>query len=323
MVNLGNTPYGVDEVEVLDESGTFSITYKRLAFQTGDTSLDETNTGVPEGTSLTVHTGDLEITVANTVLMNLHISGRVKIQAEGVSLVNCLIDGGPLVANDGTSPVGLVECFGDGRSVTLSRCTLKPANPSPALDGVRGWNFTLDRCNVSGTTDGVGVIPPRGSVKTGVVLTGTWIHGLAWWTQNGWRAKTGRTTAKVHPSDTATHNDCVQIHGGSGTRITGCRLDAYSGYPDGVGQKPNALNVVNVCVQLDVAGTLGPIIGTVVENSWLSGGYSALVQAAPREVITSTVLRGNRLTPGNSAIDFRMNKAVWTGEGNTPTPTFN
>ena len=297
MVDLSGTPDGIDTVHVFDDSGDFYTVYTRVPFVVGETYPTADNVGALKSKSLTPLDGDLVITEADKTVTDTWVKGRVIVKAAGVKLVNCVVDGGPLSPNDGTAPIGLVECIGDGRSVRLERCTVSPANPSPALEGLRGWNITAVRCDIYGVTDGVAVIPPRGKVASGVSLEGCWIHDLSWFTQNGWRAKTGSSTAKVHPSDTATHNDGVQVHGGSGTLIVGCRIDAFSGFPAGIGQRPNSANVVNAAIQLDVGGSLGPITDTRIEKNWLSGGYTALVQAAPGEKIGGTLLEGNRLTP--------------------------
>ena len=50
---------------------------------------DATNTGVPAGTTLTPHVGDLTISTPGAVVSGLDITGSVLITASNVTLVNC------------------------------------------------------------------------------------------------------------------------------------------------------------------------------------------------------------------------------------------
>lgn len=288
-------------------------------FTVGITQPSSTNTGVPAGTTLATLSGDQTITTAGTVIENKRIEGRVLVQTSGVVLRNCEIVGTTaILENAATTVVGLVECFGTGRSVTLERCTLRPQQPSPCIDGVRGWNITATRCDISCVTDGFGIIPPSGSLNSGVTVRGCYVHHHSFFTQSGWRAQIGSSTALVHPSDTSTHNDGIQIHGGSSTLLEGNFFCANSAYSLGVGQSPNAADRVNVGVQLDVAGSLGPINSTSIQYNWFDYGYAGQIQAAPAEAIASTVITGNRFTSNNSSsIEIRMNSLGWSGSGNT------
>ena len=99
-------------------------------FVVGATQPSSANTGVPAGTTLATLLGDQTITTAGTVIENKRIEGRVLVQTSGVVLRNCEIVGTTAIfENAATTVVGLVECFGTGRSVTLERCTLRPQQP--------------------------------------------------------------------------------------------------------------------------------------------------------------------------------------------------
>ena len=58
----------------------------------------ESNTGVPAGTQLTVHSGNLIVTAANTVVENRRVTGNIDVRAAGVVIKNSQIDG--IVVND-------------------------------------------------------------------------------------------------------------------------------------------------------------------------------------------------------------------------------
>ncbi|MCC2594610.1 DUF4082 domain-containing protein [Tessaracoccus sp. OS52] len=55
---------------------------------------NESNTGVPDGVTLTPYTGPLTITTDNTVIRNALVEGTLRIQASNVQIVNSRINGG-------------------------------------------------------------------------------------------------------------------------------------------------------------------------------------------------------------------------------------
>jgi hypothetical protein len=173
-------------------------------------------TGVLPGVTRTVASGSVTISTDNTIYENVTLNGRLSIKAKNVIVRNCLITGGTL-----TPAAGLVNCANAAVSNFLMEdCTLVLSNPHYTWNGIVGHDFTMRRCDVSGTTDLVNVYNTNvtGPVPTGVVIEANWLHEMLWWS--------APSAGIVHPSDTETHNDVIQHYGGSGTIVRGNLIDA-------------------------------------------------------------------------------------------------
>ena len=131
---------------------------------------DAGNTGVPAGTSLTVHQGDLVITKAGTVIDGWDIRGYVEIKAVGVVIRNSILRGG----TPGSYSRGLVTVGSAAYSVTIEDSELVPSVSSPLNDGLRGMNITARRVNVHGVVDAVHIYGDN------VSITDSWLHDNAW-----------------------------------------------------------------------------------------------------------------------------------------------
>jgi hypothetical protein len=183
---------------------------------------DSSNTGVLPGVARTTTTGDITITVNGTVLQNQTINGKVIVKAANVTIRNCLIQGpNSAVPSSGGSQQFLVS-FNDPACVNAQMidCTLAPQHPFAAFSATNGHDYLAKRCHVYHCVDGFGIYNTTASqpYACNVVLQQNYVHDLAWWT--------AATTGVVHPSDTHTHNDCVQIQGGTGLQLLGNRFDA-------------------------------------------------------------------------------------------------
>lgn len=145
---------------------------------------DETNTGVPAGTTLTAYSGSYYIQTDNTVIDGMDINGIVVIQANNVTIRNTRIttnDFYPIRRDTGT---GLLvedsEIIGTSTDVTC---------------GIGFDNYTARRVNVHGTVDGF-------KTQNNVVLEDCYVHDLT--VGNG------------------THNDGAQSTGGNNVTIKHC-----------------------------------------------------------------------------------------------------
>ncbi len=183
---------------------------------------DADNTGCLPGVARTTIVGNVTLGT-NGRLENKNVLGRVIVTGANVVISNCRISGGA------SNPGPLVECYVAG----VSNCLIIDSEIGPLDNGNAHWNwngptghdFVIKRCNIHHTTDGVGIFKTSANgggsgvtYNVGVTVTQSWIHDLAWWS-----AATGGV---VH-SDTTTHNDVIQIQGGTNTVITGNTLDAY------------------------------------------------------------------------------------------------
>lgn len=126
------------------------------------------NTGVPEGTALTVHHGDIVVTTPGTVLDGLDIHGFVTVRAADVTIRRSVIRG-----REVTSYRGLVVSDTDESSVLIEDVELVPTYPSGWIDGMRGWNITARRVDVHRVIDAVHVYGPN------VTVEDSWLHDNA------------------------------------------------------------------------------------------------------------------------------------------------
>lgn len=140
---------------------------------------DETNTGVPVGTSLT-SSGSITVTTNSAVIEDLDIAGQIIVQANNVTIRNCRITSGDYYPIDYSGTGLLVEdCEITGTSYTVTACL--------SFD-----NYTIRRCNLSGGADGL-------KANANVLIEDCFIHDLA-----------------IGPE---THNDGTQTTGGSNVTI--------------------------------------------------------------------------------------------------------
>lgn len=143
---------------------------------------DETNTGVPSGTTLT-SSGSITVSTNGTILDSLDISGQVVVNANNVTIRNCRITSGDYYPIDYSGHTGLLvqdtEIIGLSYTVTA---------------GISFDNYTARRVNVHGTADGM-------KANANVLIEDCYIHDLIY--------------DAVHD----THNDGVQTTGGSGVTI--------------------------------------------------------------------------------------------------------
>lgn len=154
------------------------------------------NTGVPPGTRLTRHDGDITITKAGTVLKDLDVHGFVVVEASNVTIERSIVRGG--VSHGDTALVKVVS----GSNVLVEDSELVPEDPSVQIDGIRGANYTVLRDNIHGTTDGSKVTGDN------VTITDSYVHDLPFW---------------AHDPDQGgkpAHNDGVEIFVGKNLHIT-------------------------------------------------------------------------------------------------------
>ncbi|HTC70655.1 MAG TPA: hypothetical protein VK662_13885 [Acidothermaceae bacterium] len=157
-----------------------------------------TNTGVPAGTKLTVHNGDLTVTTPGQVIDSLDIKGVLTIRASNVVVKRSLIEG-----HEGSDSV----VISSGTGILLQDDEVTVISPSPASDDMSVQNATLDRLNIHGGVDGM-------KLGANSTVEASWIHGLS--SFNSDPAQGGGPT----------HNDTIQIMSGTNIHVTGNNLQA-------------------------------------------------------------------------------------------------
>jgi len=190
------------------------------------------NTGVPAGTRLTPHYGNLVITTPGASYDGLDIHGFVTIKAPNVTITRSIIRGGVATGN-----IGLVTNYDpNATGFVLSDSELVPEFPSVWIDGIKGGNFTIRRVDVHGTTDNVKV---HGN---NVTVDSSWLHGTAY------------RSSDPNQGGGPTHNDAVQILGGRNIRVLGSTL--------------NQANNSAVQITQDYSVTTD----VVLDGNWIDGG---------------------------------------------------
>jgi len=111
--------------------------------------------------SLTLHSGTYTATTQGETIENLRITGGVVIQADNVTVRNCHITGGlyKFRATNGNTGILVEDCTIDGEGDDQTT--------------VRGANFIMRRCDISGDEDGV---HPLGNVT----IEDCYIHDLTY-----------------------------------------------------------------------------------------------------------------------------------------------
>jgi len=176
--------------------GTAAATGTGSGSDTTPGTTDSTSIGVPKGTTMvkTVK-GNLTITEDDTVIDRWDIHGYVTVKAKNVVIRNSYIRG-----TDTPAKNDLLRVQGDSYSVLVENSTLKASTRTPDQDGVKGWNFTLRRVDISDVVDPVHI---HGS---NVVVEYSRLHDNAHFLEDpNW-------------GGTPSHSDSIQLQ--KGTNIT-------------------------------------------------------------------------------------------------------
>ncbi|WP_146845946.1 right-handed parallel beta-helix repeat-containing protein [Cellulomonas terrae] len=242
------------------------------------------NTGVPNGTVLTRHNGDLTISTPGAVVSGLDIYGFVKVTAPNVTIKNSIIRGAATNVQR-----ALLSSTSDTASVTIQDSELFAASPSGWIDGIRGWNFTATRVNIHHVIDAAHIY------GNNVTIQGSWLHDNLHY--------------EVDPAqnNTPSHDDSIQIQKGSGIKIvgnsisgafnTGIQFTQDQGIVSNVTVDRNWADGGGCTVNLAEKGK-GPFQGVVITNNTF--GRDTKVANCAIIAPTTTVLTtsGNFYTDG-------------------------
>lgn len=159
--------------------------------------LSPSQVGVPSGTNLTAHYGDLVINQANTVIDRMDVHGIVYVRAPNVRITRSLIRGGA-----STYHVGMITAVNEP-GLVVEDSDLRADNPSVKMDGILGNNYTVRRVHIQGGVDNVKIEGDNVRVESSL------LDGLNHFAQD--------PSQNNGPS----HNDAVQILSGRNIVITG------------------------------------------------------------------------------------------------------
>lgn len=264
-----------------------------------------TTTGVPVGTVLTRYTGPLTITTNGTVIDGKEIYGDLKIQARDVVIRNSSLRCG---TGHPSSNTGCIDAnSANVYNLLIENNRIRPDSPSYFRDGIVGHEFTARGNDISGTNDGIGIFNrPGGSVNANVTVQGNYIHDLKHF-----------NTDPAH-SD-GTHNDGIQIQGGSNIAIRG---NSIVGSASGVDGSWTYNGHGNTAVM--ISQNVSTLNNLVIENNWINKGQASVAVAPGKYPTISLTLRNNQFGRdqyaynGNSRYQIRIyNKTATTITGLT------
>lgn len=161
------------------------------------------NTGVPSGTVLRRHDGDLVITKAGARYDALDVHGFVIVRADDVRITRSRIRG-----RTATTNIGLITNY-LGKRLVVEDSDLVPDRPSVWIDGIKGSRYTARRVEVRGTNDAVKVHGDD------VRVEGSWLHDTVHRSQD------------PNLGGAPSHNDGVQVLGGRNIRILGNTITGH------------------------------------------------------------------------------------------------
>lgn len=318
------------------ELGTYNYaTFRYAAY--GNYKPDSSTSGIPTGSpALTINSGNgtnLTITSGGTYdLINFKCRVIINTSAR-VIFTRCKFEGNATLSSNS----GLVDCNGPvmsgKRNVFFYDCLFVPSTPSVWWDGVIGHDYTCHRCEVLQTVDGFGAYNTNSPTETNVSLYGCYVHDLSYFSPD-----------PNHSSDvpvSATHNDCIQIQGGSNVLVQGCNFQGFGdpSLPSADGSatsdllrdssNPNSLGGYNArypelqttsCVV--VTPNVSDVSNVTIDRSWFDGG-AAVINVAPNGTystlnctITNNRMGRNQATHSNKRILLPADTTTATLENN-------
>lgn len=251
-------------------------------------------TGAPTSDGLKVHTGNLVITEPGTVIDGWEIRGYVDIKADNVTIRNSVIEGGPRAS----AHRPLVASWWGHRNLLVEDSTLVAANPSVHTDGLSGAHFTARRLDISRVVDPIKVIGPN------VLIEDCWLHD------------TFHSTNDPTQRDGVTHDDGIQIEGGSNIVVRGNVIS-------------DAHNAAIMITQNHSATS-----DLLIEDNVLSGGACQVnITEKPRgTALTGVTIRDNTFRPGSygttcpmrlpSSSPINESDNTWEADGSSARPVW-
>ena len=211
------------------------------------------NTGVPAGKTLRVHRGDLVITTPGTVIDGLDIYGFVTIKAANVTIKNSRVRG----SGPGSYNTGLINVTHSAvKNALIQDVTLVPDHPSVWINGVLGHDFIARRVNTYNVVDGFGIFNTHAPTAN-VVVERSYVHDLAYFSPD------------PNHSDNKTHNDAIQIQGGSNIHILNNHLSAYLSKTAGT----QNYTVPQAGFGVILTPNVSKVSGSRINGNWFFGSY--------------------------------------------------
>lgn len=257
------------------------FTVESALFVLGVTKPDATNTGVPPGTVLTDVAAATTYSIPGQTITGMRFLNYVYVRAANVTFRNCMFVG---PASSAFVTYGLMDCRDvSAQNVLIDRCTFAGVEKGMywcnGVSGRNGASVTVNRCDISAATDAMNF---SGAALT---ATGNYVHGL-YFSNNS----TDHASDAYHPY--WTHNDGIQIQGGSGPFVVrGNNFSTYAqlGTDDGVHGLPSTDLATGSWDRRYGCGITpspdsGQVTNLTVQQNWFDGGTANFQLSTPSEV---------------------------------------
>jgi hypothetical protein len=247
-------------------------------------------TGVPAGTQLTVHEGDLTVTVPGTVIDSLDIHGYLRIKAANVTVKNTVVRG----RSGLTGEMALVQSSSPGVQIIDSE--FAATYPTWGIDGFVGNNVTFTRVDVHHVVDCIKLTGGN------VVVQDSWLHDNLYFA----------TTPAGHD----THSDSIQVQAGTGITVTNTVLTGSTNSGVMITQDSGAVADFTFtgnqaddgkCTMNIAEKSYGPVKGLRVVDNTFGNGQEINHCAVITPLTTSTIatISGNTFADGTA---FKVNR---------------
>lgn len=151
----------------------------------------------------------------------------------------------------------------------FSNVTFAPQTPSNGLDCILGWQYELYHCDLFGGVDGMGIYATSGTGSNSAKVTAedVWVHDLTYFYPDN------ITTSHKD----GTHNDCVQIQGGTDISLKRLKLEGTTKAGAGAGTNPDkpwliSQGMINgACLTVQVNTGINIANLSVTESSFMGG----------------------------------------------------
>ncbi|MER7557286.1 right-handed parallel beta-helix repeat-containing protein [Nocardioides sp. NPDC126508] len=212
------------------------------------------DTGVPPKKKLQVHNGDLVIRTPGKVVDGLEVHGRISVEAPNVTIRNTKV-----IVPTGSETAGISNNSGNGEGMLVSNVEVMAENAAPGVNGVVGHDFTLESSEIHHVTDQVHI------TGSNVIVRDSWLHDNY------------HFESDPYQDGGASHDDSIQIIGGSNITIADNRFDGA--YNAGVQITQSISDVSDVTIRDNLLG---------------GGGCTVNIAEKSRGPIRDTVIRDNR-----------------------------
>lgn len=245
--------------------------------------------GCKDESILTPLVGNQTITTGGTagaplIIKDKLITGILDVRANYVTIQNCKIVGS---LTRPTSDTGLVRFEIPGvHDNIIEDCTLIPDQPDQWIDGIRGHHFIARRNDISGVVDGFGLVNTASpATPQSVHLEANYVHDFAF-------------RVSSSQSDGHTHNDGVQLRGGSDIWISWNNFQGFTNPAYGDIPNPYASSGNQITGQVILSQpTSGAVSGVHILDNWMDGGGEA------------GIVHATDIGAGQTNLEVKRNKA--------------